>query len=156
MIQEQLPSPVSLSGRLTQALFGARPGEDERIVDALDNALPLCDASHADVVEYQVETPMRYAECMAIMTDGRKIGLLKPRQFVGWSSHAPNRSLLFQSGDTHFEVVVEERLKGHAPGAIREVRLESGSERRSSFAGKFIGRDGSLVVLPMLPEMAEA
>ena len=51
---------------------------------------------------------------------------------------------------------MEERLKGHAPGAIREVRLESGSERRSSFAGKFIGRDGSLVVLPMLPEMAEA
>ena len=153
MIQEQLSTPVSLDGPVNNAPVGAPVGKQERIAHALDNALPLVDASNADVVEYRVETPMRYAECMAIMPDGRKIGLLKPRQFVGWSSHAPNKSLLFQSGDQHVEVIVEERLKGHAPGAIREVLLESAAERCSSFAGRFIGRDGDLV---RLPQMAEA
>ena len=156
MIQQQLSSPVSLCGRLINALFGARVGEEERMVNVLDQSLPLFGASHADVVEYRVEIPMRYAECMAIMPDGRKIGLLKPRQFVGWSTHSPNKSLLFRSGGKHFEVVVEDRLKGHAPGAIRDVLLESGSERRSSFARKFIGSDGDLVILPGLPEMVQA
>ena len=156
MTQHQLQTPVSLGGRLINALFGAGIGDEAHMIDVLDEALPLEGASHADVVEYTIEIPMRYAECLALLDDGRKVGLQKPRQFVGWSTHAPDRSLLFRSNGKHFEVAVEECLRGHAPGCIREVFLEARSERRSSFARKFIGIDGDLVILPVLPAAMQA
>jgi len=154
MTQQQLQTPVSLCGKLINALFGASIGDEADMVKALDEAIPLQGASHADVVEYCVEIPMRYAECLAVLNDGRKVGLQKPRQFKGWSQHSPNRSLLFRSNGKHFEVAVEERLHGKTPGCIREVYLEARSERRSSLARKFIGVDGDLVILPVLPAMA--
>ena len=154
MTQQQLQTPVSLCGKLINALFGASIGDEADMVKALDEAIPLQGASHADVVEYLVEIPMRYAECRALLRDGRKVGLLQPRQFKGWSNHSPNRSLLFRSSGKHFEVAVEEGLRGQAPGSIREVFLEARSERRSSLARKFIGVDGDLVILPVLPAMA--
>ncbi len=154
MTQQQLQTPVSLCGKLINALFGASIGDEADMVKALDEAIPLRGASHADVVEYRVEIPMRYAECLAVLRDGRKVGLQKPRQFKGWSQHSPNRSLLFRSNGRHFEVAVEERLRGKAPGCVREVFLEARSERRSSLARKFIGVDGDLVILPVLPAMA--
>ncbi len=156
MIQQQLSSPVSLRGRLITALFGAADGEAEGMVDVLDDALPLQGASHADVIEYRIENPMRYAECMAVLHDGRKVGLRRPRQFLGWSSHSPSKSLLFRSGGKHLELVIEGRLRGRAPGALREVLLESRSKSACSFTRKFIGRDGNLVFLPILPEMRNA
>ncbi len=154
MTQQQLQTPVSLCGKLINALFGASIGDEADMVAALDEAIPLQGASHADVVEYLVEIPMRYAECLALLRDGRKVGLQKPRQFKGWSNHSFNRSLLFRSNGKHFEVAVEEQLRDKAPGCIREVYLEARSERRSSFARKFIGVDGDLVILPVLPAMA--
>lgn len=154
MTQQELQTPVSLCGKLINALFGASIGDEADMVAALDEAIPLRGASHADVVEYCVEIPMRYAECLAVLRDGRKVGLQKPRQFKGWSNHSRNRSLLFRSNGRHFEVAVEERLRGEAPGCIREVYLEAKSERRSSLARKFIGVDGDLVILPVLPAMA--
>ncbi len=154
MTQQPLQMPVSLCGKLINALFGASIGDEADMVAALDEAIPLQGASHADVVEYRVEIPMRYAECLAVLRDGRKVGLQKPRQFKGWSNHSFNRSLLFRSNGKHFEVAVEEQLRGKAPGCIREVYLEAKSERRSSLARKFIGVDGDLVILPVLPAMA--
>ena len=150
----QLQTPVSICGKLINALFGASVGDEADMVSLLDEAIPLKGASHADVLEYSVEIPMRYAECFALLADGRKVGLQDPRKFKGWSQHSPNRSLLFRSNGKHFEVAVEERLRGKAPGCIREVYLEARSERRSSLARKFIGVDGDLVILPVLPAMA--
>lgn len=151
MTQQRLQTPVSPCGKLVNALFGASIGNAADMVDLLDEALPLQGASHADVVEYRVEIPMRYAECLALLKDGRKVGLQKPRTFIGWSHHGPDRSLLFRSNGKHYEVAVEARLRGQAPGCIREVFLEARSERRSSLARKFIGVDGDLVLLPVLP-----
>jgi malate synthase len=151
MTQQQLQRPVSLCGKLINALFGASIGDEERMVSVLDEAIPLQGASHADVVEYSVEIPMRYAECFALLSDGRKVALRNPRQFVGWSTHDRNRSLLFRSNGKHYEVAVEEGLRGQSPGCIRTVFLEAKSERRSSLARKFIGIDGDLVILPVLP-----
>ena len=151
MAQHELQTPTALCGRLINALFGASIGDQERMVSVLDDAIPLQGASHADVVEYVVEIPLRYAECFALLSDGRKVALQSPRKFVGWSRHDANRSLLFRSNGKHFEVAVEHQLKGHTPGCIREVFLEAKSERRSSLARKFIGIDGDLVILPVLP-----
>lgn len=151
MTQQQVQTPVSPCGKLINALFGASIGDQERMVSVLDEAIPLQGASHADAVEYLVEIPMRYAECFALLADGRKVALRNPRQFVGWSSHARDRSLLFRSRGKHYEVAVEAGLRGQSPGCIRTVFLESRSERRSSLARKFIGIDGDLVILPVLP-----
>ncbi len=151
MSQQQLQTPVALCGRLINALFGASIGDEQNMISVLDDAIPLQGASHADVVEYVVEIPLRYAECCALLSDGRKVGLQDPRKFVGWSRHDANRSLLFRSSGKHYEVAVERELRGHTPGSIREVFLEAKSERRSSLARKFIGVDGDLVILPVLP-----
>ena len=152
-MQQQLQTPVSLCGKLINALFGASIGDAEDMVSHLDEAIPLKGASHAEVVEYRVEIPMRYAECFALLRDGRKVGLQDPRKFKGWSTHNPDRSLLFRSNGKHFEVAVEEQLRGKTPGCIRQVFLEARSEQRSSLARKFIGVDGDLVILPVLPAM---
>ena len=151
MTQHQLHAPTAPCGRLINAMFGASIGDQENMISVLDEAIPLQGASHADVVEYVVEIPLRFAECFAILADGRKVGLQEPRKFVGWSRHDPDRSLLFRSNGKHFEVAVERGLRGQAPGSIRQVFLESKSERRSSLARKFIGIDGDLVILPILP-----
>jgi len=100
------------------------------MMSALDDTIPLQGASHADVVEYRVETPLRYAECFALLADGRKVSLQEPRKFVGWSGHDANRSLLFCCNGKHFEVP------------------EAEPQHRSSLARKFIGVDGDLVNLP--------
>jgi len=151
MTQQQLQTPVPPCGELTNALFGAGIDDKAHMVATLDNAIPLQGASHAHVVEYVVENPMRYAECFALLSDGRKVALRTPRKFVGWSNHDRNRSLLFRSNGKHYEVAVEAELRGQSPGCIRTVFPEAGSEQRSSLARKFIGIDGDLVILPVLP-----
>ncbi|MGB5624690.1 MAG: hypothetical protein WBM61_03080 [Woeseiaceae bacterium] len=151
MTQQQLQTPVTLGGKPINALFGASIGDETHMVRTLDDAIPLQGASHADVAEYVVEIPLRYAECFALLSDGRKVALQNPRHFVGWSSHDPDRSLLFRSRGKHYEVAVEACLRGQSPGCIREVFLEAKSEQRASLAGKFIGVDGALVIHPVPP-----
>lgn len=147
----QPQSPTARRGRPINELFGASIGDEKKMVSVLDDVIPLQGASHADVVEYVIETPMRYAECFALLSGGRKVGLQDPRRFVGWSRHDRDRSLLFRSRGKHYEVAVEASLLGQAPGCIRQVFLEARSERRSSLARKFIGIDGDMVILPVLP-----
>ena len=151
MTQPQLGTPVSPPGKPINAFFDDSIGDEARMVSVLDEAIPLQNASHADVVEYVVESPLRYAECLALLGDGRKVGLQNPRRFVGWSAHDRDRSLLFCSNGKHYEVAVEADLLGQSAGCIRTVFLESKTERRSSVGRKFIGIDGNVVILPALP-----
>jgi len=151
MTQLQPETPIALCGKRIDALFGASIANEARIVSLLDEVIPLQGASHADVLEYVVEIPMRYAKCFALLSDGRKAGLQDPRAFLGWSRHDPNRSLLFRSNGKHYEVAVEASLRGQVPGCIREVFLEAESDHNSRLARKFIGIDGHVVILPELP-----
>jgi len=151
MTQRQLQSQNALCGRQVNPLFDTNIDDAKGMVGVLDDAIPLQDASHADVVEYVVEIPMRYAECFALLSDGRKVGLKNPRRFVGWSRHDRDRSLLFRGRDKHFEVEVEAGLLGKSPGCIRQVVLETRFERHSGLDRKFIGVDGDVVKMPELP-----
>lgn len=95
--------------------------------DFLDRAIPLSGASHADVVSYCVEIPMRYAECFAVLADGSKVSLVDRRKFVGWSGYDSPQSLLFCNNGLHIEVRTD---PGHpvgrdAPGNILDIILES-------------------------------
>jgi len=117
-------------------------------VTLLDDLIPLRDASHTDVVEYSVEVPYRYAECYALLQDGRKVSLLEPRKFVGWSSHKPSRTLLFRVNGAHLELDVADELTGQAPGKIHSISLEAMALRCANTVRKFIGIDGDLMLLP--------
>ena len=117
-------------------------------VTLLDDLIPLREASHTDVVEYSVEVPFRYAECFALLQDGRKVGLVEPRKFVGWSSYNPSRTLLFRVKGAHLELDIEEQLAGKAPGKVHNITLEAMALRCADTMRKFIGIDGDLVLLP--------
>lgn len=125
-----------------------QPQESLDAVTLLDDLIPLRDASHTDVVEYSVEVPFRYAECYALLQDGRKVSLLEPRKFVGWSSHNPNRTLLFRVNGAHLELDVADELAGQAPGKIHSISLEAMALRCANTVRKFIGIDGDLMLLP--------
>ena len=118
----------------------------------LDEVIPLKDASHADVVSYAVEIPMRYAECFAVLASGRKIPLADNRQFVGWSCHDAKRSLLFRNDEVQVEIHVDphDPVSRSEPGYVRDIIVEP-IDREASDAEtyrKFIGKDGSLLRIP--------
>ena len=134
----------------SRSINGIRESDFDHTVDLLDRMIPLKGASHADVVEYSVEIPMRYAEFVAVLKDGRKIGLQDPGAFAGWSSHSPRRSLLFRYGESHLEIEVGRRQATQAPGNIRNVILLEAAKRQLTAVRKFIGIDGALVLLPAM------
>lgn len=96
----------------------------------LDRLFPLRGASHADVVRYGVDIPMRYSECYAQLADGRIMRLRDARQFIGWAGMNGGRRLLFRDGRTVIE------LQPGAFGPIDFRRLRGGMT--------FVSRDGSL------------
>ena len=118
----------------------------------LDEVIPLRDASHADVVSYTVEIPMRYAECFGVLSCGRKIPLLHNRQFVGWSSHNAKRSLLFRNDEVQVEIHIDpdDPMSRSEPGNVRDIVLEPRDRESSDVDShrKYIGRDGSLLLIP--------
>jgi hypothetical protein len=124
-----------------------QPQKSLDAVTLLDDLIPLKDASHTDVVEYSIEVPFRYAECFALLSDGRKVGLTKPRRFVGWSSHNPSHTLLFRVKGAHLELDIEDQLAGMAPGKVHNITLEAMALRCADSVKKFIGIDGNLVLL---------
>jgi len=118
-------------------------------VTLLDDLIPLKGASHTDVIEYSVEVPFRYAECFAIMEDGRKVSFIEPRRFVGWSSYNPSRTLLFRVKGAYIELDIEDQLAGMAPGKVHNITLEAMALRCADTMKKFIGIDGDQVLLPV-------
>ena len=125
-------------------------GLHENTAKILDSLIPLRGASHADVVEYRVEIPMRYAECHAILADGRKVRFVEPRKFLGWSSHDARRSLLFRNNDITLEVEVDNLAAQRECSTVRSINLQAALRQGASRLKKFIGIDGDLLMLPAL------
>ena len=135
-----------LAGRASYSDSGLR----ENTTRILDSVIPLRGASHADVVEYRVEIPMRYAECFAILSDGRKVRFVEPRKFLGWSSHDSRRSLLFRNHDMTLEVEVDNLATERECSTVRSINLQAALRQGANRLKKFIGIDGDLLLLPAL------
>lgn len=135
-----------LAGRPAQSDSGLH----ENTTRILDSLIPLRGASHADVVEYRVEIPMRYAECFAILSDGRKLRFVEPRKFLGWSSHDARRSLLFRNHDITLEVEVDNLAAQRERSTVRSINLQAALRQGANRLKKFIGIDGDLLILPAL------
>ena len=93
---------------------------------------------------------MRYAECYAILADGRKAKFIDPRKFLGWSSHDARRSLLFLNNDVTLEVEVDNRATERDCGTVRSINLQAALRQGANRLKKFIGIDGDLLILPAL------
>ena len=122
----------------------------ENTAKILDNLIPLRGASHADVVEYRIEIPMRYAECHAVMADGSKVRFVNPRKFLGWSSHDARRSLLFRNNDITLEVEIDNRAVEKEHSTVRSINLQAAVREGANRLKKFIGIDGDLLILPAM------
>ncbi len=148
---------LTLETKDTQpGIFAGRNGHDvlsdagliENSARILDSLVPLRNASHADVVEYRVEIPMRYAECRVILADGRKASFVEPRKFLGWSSHDARRSLLFRHDDIALEVEIDNLAAERAAGIVRSINLQAAIRSTANRIKKFIGVDGNLLTVP--------
>jgi Malate synthase G, alpha-beta insertion domain len=112
----------------------------------LDLMVPLVGASHAEAIDYAIVIPMRYAECFALLADGRRVRMREPQQLVGWSGPVERRTFVFRNGDRGIEI----RVNAARRRRIREVQAFLLSIRRSLEFGmervrKLTARDGSLV-----------
>lgn len=122
----------------------------------LDRLIPLRNASHAHVLRYSVEIPMRYCECSATLADGKTTALLSPRAFVGWSCRGRERSYLFRSQDRFIQLSAttaeptDAGLPVRAGGisvrqlsGVKVIPMPQGCKSRRTF----VGIDGSLFAL---------
>lgn len=131
----------------------------------LDKIIPLQRASHAEVVSYAVDIPMRYAECYATLANGRKVRFRNAAQFIGWSDDDGKRAYLFRSGNRRVEIRTQDS-KSAAEQQASQVRqiiswpsIMIGNRDLSFFKHdnpatgglkrmrKVIARDGSLLVM---------
>ncbi len=126
---------------------------NDRHISFLDEAVPLRGASHADVVRYSVEVPLRYAECYGVLGDGRKVPLADKRLFVAWSRRESLCSLLFEARGMRIETRIDpsDQSACDAPGNIagidiQSIRTDSDARPRNlNIRGRqFIARDGAV------------
>ena len=64
----------------------------------LDHLIPLTEGSHADVTGLAVDIPLRYAECLVMLADGRTARLKNRNQFLGWTFAKERNALYFRCG----------------------------------------------------------
>ena len=151
MQQTTLETKETHQGILATELCRAPQGDAkllENTARILDGLIPLQGASHADVVEYCVDIPMRYAECHAVLADGSKAHFADPRKFLGWSSHDVRRSLLFRNNDITLEVEVDNEATERECSTVRSINLQAAVRKGANRIKKFIGVDGDLLILP--------
>lgn len=65
-------------------------------IDLLDRRIPLNDASYRDVVHVEIDIPMRYAELVAELRDGRRVRLQRRSQLLGWAGSPSERHFYFR------------------------------------------------------------
>lgn len=65
-------------------------------INLLDQRIPLQDASYRDVVGVKIDIPMRYAEFVADLRDGRRVRLRRRSQLLGWSGSSNERHFYFE------------------------------------------------------------
>ena len=115
-----------------QASGGYNPVRGEAVIafaaQFLDQAIPLKDASHSEVVEYLVTEGDQDWVLEMVLGDGRTTSLVHPDQWMGFSNpYAASLSLLFRNNGLHFEIQInsEHPIGKDARAHVADVILES-------------------------------
>jgi len=114
--------------------------------DILDRTIPLVGASHADVIDYSIVIPMRYAECVANLIGGGQTRFRNPRQLTGWSGPAERRTFVFQSGNRGIEIAVNTARKRRVRTIhVCQMAIVEQGAAPTRRLHKLITRDGGLL-----------
>ncbi|MDJ0917017.1 MAG: hypothetical protein QNJ05_04575 [Woeseiaceae bacterium] len=131
----------------------------------LDRLIPLTEGSHADVTGLAVDIPLRYAECLVMLADGRTARLKSRNQFLGWTFAKEHNALYFRCGS---EVIrIETDRKRHncvsridAWPEYSACRALSAADPKVTRLGKTVHKivapDGNLLFLAPEREATEA
>ncbi|MDJ0759023.1 MAG: hypothetical protein QNJ19_06460 [Woeseiaceae bacterium] len=116
----------------------------------LDRLIPLTDGSHADVTGLAVDIPLRYAECLVMLADGRTARLKNRNQFLGWTFAKKRNALYFRCGR---EVIrIETDRKRHNCVSRVDAWPEYAACRALSAADPKVGRLGNTVHKIVAPD----
>lgn len=122
----------------------------------LDRLIPLAAGSHADVVRYGIDIPMRYAECYAELADGSVTRLRHRGQLLGWSGPAHRLRLWLKAGDRAIRIRTNARRRRYVrsveawSGYTAVAALSPADARVRAMAGtpsELVARDGRLLYL---------
>ena len=93
----------------------------------LDRALPLADASHGEVLRYELNLDGDVAEPGIVLDDDRRTGLADPQQFVGYAKDGASTRLLFRKHGLHIELRIDpdSPIGRDARANVADVVLES-------------------------------
>lgn len=91
-----MPAPALPTDPTARALPALAP--QTACAAALDRLLPLKGASHRDAAAFDVDVPLRYAECLVELADGTRVRLGDRAQLLGWSGQAERRQYWFRVG----------------------------------------------------------
>jgi malate synthase len=100
----------------------------ERTAAFLDDAVPLTDGSHANVVDYHVARFNDHVGLSATLSDGTTTGLVDPSEFVGYREDDGDLThVLLCNHGLHIEFAIDRDhpVGGLHPAGIRDVQIES-------------------------------
>lgn len=117
--------------------------------DLLDRIVPLRGASHADVVAYSTDVPMRYTEVFALLADGRQVRLREPRQFAGWTRNAGSIALLLTGDERHVELRME---RDGTPQTVTFWQISP--SKPNGNARYFVARDGAQFAIELADKLS--
>jgi malate synthase len=99
-----------------------------RAMAFLDEAAPLTDGSHADVIEYGLAHFNDHAGLTAILRDGGRTGLVDPAQFVGYRETGGRLThVLLRNHGLHIEIRIDpgRPVAGLHPAGICDLQIEA-------------------------------
>ena len=93
----------------------------------LDRAIPLANGSHADVVEYAVDTDSSPTTFQATLKDGSTVGVEDPSGFCGYAVDGDARTYLLENNGLHIEIHTnpDHPVGREAAANVSDVVLES-------------------------------
>jgi hypothetical protein len=131
----------------------------------LDRLIPLESASHAEATGFGIDIPMRYAECVVTLADGRTARLKKRSQLLGWSISAKQSDYYFRCGEKIVRISTDaarRRQIRHIDGwsDFNACQALSAADPRVRGLGgdvhKIVSPDGSLLfIAPAQPSTAD-
>lgn len=122
---------IADSGDLaTGADFNPRRGAEvfARAASFLDQAVPLSDGSHADVVEYRLVRFDSHKGLSAKLRNGSSTGLVDPDKFAGYCENDGRLNcILLCNHGLHIEIQIDadHRIGRLHPAGVRDVVIES-------------------------------
>lgn len=99
-----------------------------KVAQYLDSIVPLTEASHSDVVSYEIATGADGRRHLrALLDNGGNTGLVDEDQFVGYVNEDAPSSVLLKHNNLHLDILIdrEDPVGAAHPAGVKDVVMES-------------------------------